>query len=49
MDASGDIMREAKILRELENLIGRFCDLRLELTRIGLKAGTLSQWLHAAI
>ena len=49
VDASGKIMREAKVLSEPENLIGWFRDLGLELTRIGLEAGPLSQWLYAAM
>ena len=49
VDASGKIMREAKVLSEPENLIGWFKGLGLELTRIGLEAGPLSQWLYAAM
>ena len=47
VDGSGKVVREAKVLSEPENLIGWFRDLGLELTRIGLEAGPLSQWLHA--
>ena len=36
-------------LSEPENLIGWFRQLGLELTRIGLEAGPLSQWLYAAM
>ena len=49
VDASGKIVREVKILSEPKNLIGWFRDLGLELTRIGLEAGPLSQWLYAAM
>jgi len=49
VDASGKIMREAKVLSEPENLIGWFRELGLTLTRIGLEAGPLSQWLFAAL
>ena len=49
VDASGKIMREAKVLSEPENLIGWFQGLGLELTRIGLEAGPLSKWLYAAM
>ena len=49
VDASGKIIREAKVLSEPENLIGWFRDLGLEMTRIGLEAGPLSQWLYAAM
>ena len=49
VDASGKIMREAKVLSEPENLIGWFRELGLTLTPIGLEAGPLSQWLFAAL
>ena len=49
VDASGEVIREAKVLSEPENLIGWFKELGLELTRIGLAAGPLSQWLYAAM
>src|SRR5271165_1711500 len=49
VDASGKIIREAKVLSEPENLIGWFRELGLALTRIGLEAGPLSQWLFAAM
>ena len=49
VDASGKIIREAKVLSEPENLIGWFRDLGFEMTRIGLEAGPLSQWLYAAM
>jgi predicted NBD/HSP70 family sugar kinase len=45
VDASGKIIREAKVASEPAALIGWFADLGLELTRIGLEAGPLSQWL----
>ena len=47
VDVDGKIVREAKVLSEPEDLIDWFRGLRLELTRIGLEAGPLSQWLHA--
>ena len=49
VDGSGKVVREAKVLSEPENLIGWFRDLGLELTRIGLEAGPLSQWLYSAM
>ena len=49
VDANGKIMREAQVLSEPENLIGWFGELGLTLTRIGLEAGPLSQWLFAAL
>ena len=49
VDASGKVAREAKVLSEPEALIGWFGDQGLELERIGLEAGPLSQWLYAAM
>src|SRR5919199_5572344 len=49
LDATGRIVREAKIASEPEALIGWLADLGLPLARIGLEAGPLSQWLHAAL
>jgi hypothetical protein len=46
--STGRIVREAKVTSEPETLIGRFRDLPLAVTRIGLEAGPLSQWLYAA-
>jgi transposase len=47
VDASGKIVREGKVASEPEALIGWFAGFGLELTRIGLEAGPLSQWLYA--
>src|SRR5438045_2998639 len=49
VDASGKVVREAKVVSEPEALIGWFGSLGLELSRIGLEAGPLSQWLYAAM
>src|SRR3954470_7301517 len=53
VDATGRIVREAKVASEPETLIGWFRDLGLDLgfavTRIGLEVGPLSQWLYAAM
>ena len=49
VNASGKIVRETKVAREPEALIGWFGSLGLELARIGLEAGPLSQWLYAAM
>jgi transposase len=49
LDASGRIVREAKVASEPEALIGFLTGLALPLARIGLEAGPLSQWLHAAL
>ncbi len=49
LDASGKIVREAKISSEPEALIAWFQALPFSLARIGLEAGPLSQWLYAAL
>ena len=49
VDASGRVVREAKVRSEPEALVAWFVDLGVELDRIGLEAGPLSQWLHAAM
>jgi transposase len=49
VNASGKIVREAKVASEPEALIGWFGSLGLDLARIGLEAGPLSQWLYAAM
>jgi transposase len=49
LDASGKIIREAKVTSEPEALINWFRSLGYELNRIGLEAGPLSQWLFAAM
>jgi hypothetical protein len=49
VDASGRIMREAQVAGEPEALIGWFGKLEVEMSRIGLKAGPLSQWLYAGM
>src|ERR1700721_2480609 len=48
-DGSGKIVRETKVASEPEALIAWFGSLGLGLTRIGLEAGPLSQWLYAAM
>src|SRR5579875_593641 len=49
VDTTGRIIREAKVASEPEALIAWFRELGLALTRIGLEAGPLSQWLYAAM
>ena len=49
VDATGRVVREAKIASEPEALVGWFQQLGPELARIGLEAGPLSQWLYAAM
>jgi transposase len=49
VDASGKIVGEGKVASEPEALIGYFGSLKVTLSRIGLEAGPLSQWLYAAL
>ena len=49
VDATGKVVREVKIASEPEALVGYFEMFGLPVTRIGLEAGPLSQWLHAAL
>ena len=49
VDAKGQIVREAKVPSERDALIARFQDLDLPLSRIGLEARPLSQWLYAGL
>jgi transposase len=49
VDASGKIVKETKVASEPEALVGFFKGLSLPVTRIGLEAGPLSQWLHASL
>jgi transposase len=49
VDATGRIIREAKVASEPDVLIAWLRELGLALTRIGLEAGPLSQWLYAAM
>ena len=49
VDASGRIVREAKVASEPEALITWFGKLGVEVSRIGLEAGPLSQWLYAGM
>jgi transposase len=49
VDATGRIIREAKVASEPEALVGFFAQLGVPLTRVGLEAGPLSQWLHAGL
>ena len=48
-DGSGKIIREDKVASEVEELIGWFVRVGLEVRRIGLEDGPLSQWLYAAM
>jgi transposase len=49
VDASGKILREARVASEPQALIGWFRLQGFCLERIGLEAGPLSQWLFAAM
>ena len=49
VDANGKIVREDKVASEPEALIAWFGALGYGLTRIGLEAGPLSQWLYAGM
>jgi transposase len=49
VDATGRIVREAKVASEPEVLIAWLNGLDLPLARVGLEAGPLSQWLYAAM
>lgn len=49
VNASGKIVREGKVASEPDALISWFRSLGFELSRIGLEAGPLSQWLYAAM
>jgi transposase len=49
VDGTGKIIREAEVASEPEGLVTWLRALKLDLARIGLEAGPLSQWLHAAL
>ncbi len=49
VDGSGRIVRETVVASDPEALIAWFRALPFELTRIGLEAGPLSQWLYAEL
>ena len=49
VDATGKVVREAKVASEPEALVGFCRELGLLIARIGLEAGPLSQWLHAGL
>jgi transposase len=49
VDGAGKIVRETKVASEPEALVQFFRGLEIEVTRIGLEAGPLSQWLRAGL
>jgi transposase len=49
VDAQGCIVRETKVASEPEALAQFLCAQPLPITRVGLEAGPLSQWIHAGL
>ena len=49
VDGTGRIVREARVASEPESLVRFLGQLGLVVTRIGVEAGPLSQWLHAGL
>jgi transposase len=49
VDSSGRVVREAKVASEPQALLAWFAAHGVALTRIGLEAGPLSQWLFAGM
>ena len=49
VDAQGKVAREVKVASELEALVCYFGELGFPVSRIGIDAGPLSQWLHAGL
>jgi transposase len=49
VDATGRVVREAKVASDPDVLIRWFRALGLAVTRIGIEAGPLSQWLYAGM
>jgi transposase len=49
VDATGRVVREAKVASEPEALVAWFRGLGTGVARVGLEAGPLSQWLHAGL
>jgi len=49
IDAEGQRVREGKVLSEPEALMNWLASVGVGLTRIGLEAGPLSQWLYAGL
>ncbi len=49
VDGAGQIVREVKVASDPAALVQFFRELGVSVTRIGLEAGPLSQWLHAGL
>ena len=46
LDATGKVIREAKVASEPEALVAFLRGLGIAIVRVGLEAGPLSQWLY---
>ena len=46
LDATGKVIREAKVASEPEALVAFLRSLEVNIVRVGLEAGPLSQWLY---
>ena len=49
VNAKGEVMKEVKVESDPEALVAFFRSLGFAVTRIGLEAGPLSQWLYAGL
>ncbi len=49
VDENGKIIREAKVPSDPESLAAYFRAIGFAISRIGLEAGSLSQWLHEGL
>jgi transposase len=49
VDGAGQIVREVKVASDPAALVQFFREFGVSITRIGLEAGPLSQWLHAGL
>ncbi len=49
VDAQGHVVHEAKVASDPEALIRFLCAQDLEVARVGLEAGPLSQWIHGGL
>jgi transposase len=49
VDATGEVVGEAKVASEPEALVRFMCEQQLPVVRVALEAGPLSQWLHSGL
>lgn len=49
VNGDGEVIAEAKILSEPDALVAHLQALKIDINRVGLEAGPLSQWLHAGL